>query len=130
MTGKGTRQITPRGTPAVCPPRPLTSRSPRGAPLATGIHLLTPAGLVDLTLGAIVVLGRDATCDIVLDDPLLSRRHARIVINQVGVVLEDLESTNGVYLNGGRVNQAARLHAGDHIVLGTTELSVFVPRGS
>jgi pSer/pThr/pTyr-binding forkhead associated (FHA) protein len=42
-----------------------------------------------------------------------------------GVVLEDLGSTNGVYLNGVRVNKRDRLHAGDRIVIGTTELSVF-----
>jgi pSer/pThr/pTyr-binding forkhead associated (FHA) protein len=71
------------------------------------------------------VLGRDEGCDIALEDPLTSRRHARIVALESGVVLEDLGSTNGVYLNGIRVNKRDRLHAGDRIVIGTTELSVF-----
>ena len=75
-------------------------------------------------------LGRDATCDIVLDDPLSSRRHASIVITQVGVVLEDLSSTNGVYLNGVRIEHRAPLHAGEHIIVGTTELSVFVAKNT
>jgi pSer/pThr/pTyr-binding forkhead associated (FHA) protein len=71
------------------------------------------------------VLGRDEACDIALEDPLMSGRHARIVALESGVVLEDLGSTNGVYLNGMRVNKRDRLHAGDRIVIGTTELSVF-----
>ena len=98
--------------------------------MAGGVRLLTPDGSVDLETEAIVTIGRDTTCDVVLDDPLSSRRHARLVTSHGAVVLENLKSKNGVYLNGVRVERDARLHAGDRIIVGTTELSVFSARSS
>ena len=114
----------------MCAPPPSSSRRERGAPLAGGVRLLTPDGSVDFGAEAIVTIGRDATCDIVLDDPLSSRRHARLVTSRGAVTVENLKSTNGVYVNGERIEQDAHLHAGDRIIVGTTELSVFSPRSS
>jgi FHA domain len=51
-----------------------------------------------------VILGR-AHCDIVLEDPELSRQHALIAINGTNVRLEDLNSTNGTFVGGERVAQ-------------------------
>ena len=130
MVGKRSGHVTPSGTPAVRPPPPCPSRRERGEPLAGAVRLLMPCGSVDIEAEAHVTLGRDTSCDIVLDDALSSRRHARIVASQGAIVLEDLRSTNGVYLNGVRLGQSARLHAGDRIIVGTTELSVFSPRSS
>lgn len=130
MASRRFGRVTPSGTPMVCAPPPCSGTRQRGAPLAGGVRLLTPDGSVDLEAEAIVTIGRDATCDVVLHDPLSSRRHARLVTAQGAVTLENLKSTNGVYLNGARVERDARLHAGDHILVGTTELSVFSPRSS
>lgn len=64
-----------------------------------------------------IVIGRDTMCDIVLDRPDISRQHARIAQVQGVWRVEDLGSTNGVYLNGQRVPSVAV--AGDtRIVLG------------
>ena len=47
-----------------------------------------------------VVVGRDANCDLTLDDPELSRRHAEISWSEEGVTVTDLDSANGVHLDG------------------------------
>src|SRR5919201_2035055 len=46
-----------------------------------------------------VVLGRDSSADVVIDDGQISRRHARVTPSNGGVVVEDLESTNGTFVN-------------------------------
>src|SRR5206468_261411 len=48
---------------------------------------------------AAVVLGRDPECDICLNDASVSRRHARIQVGGGGYLAEDLQSTNGTYVN-------------------------------
>ena len=72
------------------------------------------------TTGA--VMGRSRDCDIVLSDANVSRRHAEIRPADGGWAVNDLGSTNGVLLNGRRIEGAAPLRAGDRIELGTTEL--------
>jgi len=70
-----------------------------------------------------LVIGRDAACDIVLVDPRISRRHARISPVGEGISFADLDSSNGLFLNG--VQQASgSLHVGDVLRLGDTELLV------
>jgi len=72
------------------------------------------------------VLGRDPECDGAIRDDGISRRHARIVRAQSGAfVLEDLESTNGVFVNGARVVSRA-LAEGDKILLGRHTILKFV----
>ncbi|HXA53332.1 MAG TPA: DUF3662 and FHA domain-containing protein [Solirubrobacteraceae bacterium] len=68
------------------------------------------------------VIGRSRDCDIVLDDVGISRRHAHIHPTVEGWTIEDLQSTNGVLLNGERLRGARALHVGDRIELGSTEL--------
>jgi pSer/pThr/pTyr-binding forkhead associated (FHA) protein len=71
--------------------------------------------------GRTVVLGRSRECDITLDDPNVSRRHAEVRQEEGAHWIVDLGSTNGVTLNGKRVNRA-RLEPDDAILVGTTEL--------
>src|SRR5437870_5045755 len=75
-----------------------------------------------------VVLGRDTGADVVLIDPSaeVSRRHARIVIRGTEVVLEDLGSSNGTFVNGERLDEPYALRAGDKVTLGACTLE-FVP---
>jgi hypothetical protein len=67
------------------------------------------------------VLGRSRQCDVVINDPNVSRRHAEVRREGDGWVLVDLESTNGVLVNGREVKRAA-LADGDRLQLGTTGL--------
>jgi Protein of unknown function (DUF3662)/FHA domain len=80
--------------------------------------LLAPTG---------AVLGRSRGCDIVLEDPGVSRSHAEIRPSPDGWTIRDLGSTNGVLLNRSALDGAALLRSGDHFELGETELVFEVP---
>ena len=71
-------------------------------------------------------LGRDKANDIILDDKLVSRRHAVIQKIKDEYFLEDLGSTNGTLVNGQRVppRSYVRLAMTDTVVIGRTELSL------
>ena len=71
------------------------------------------------------VVGREPGSDIFVDDPLVSRRHARLLVNDTTALLEDLQSENGVYVNERRIRRSVRLSDGDRILVGNREL-VFV----
>lgn len=69
-----------------------------------------------------VVIGRDVEDGISFPDPYISSRHARVFADGEGFLIEDLGSTNGIYVNGRRLAGATRLRAGDRIKLGETIL--------
>ena len=75
----------------------------------------------DLTNGAL--LGRGSEADIVLEDSFSSSRHARLYPQGDVVVLEDLGSTNGTYLNGEPLTGPQPLHDGDRIRIGDSEFT-------
>jgi hypothetical protein len=75
----------------------------------------------DLSQGAL--LGRGGEADIVLQDQFSSTRHARLVPHGDAIVLEDLGSTNGTYLNGEPVSGPQPLHDGDAIRIGDSEFT-------
>jgi hypothetical protein len=70
----------------------------------------------DLSEGAL--LGRGEQADIVLEDSFASSRHARLVPHGDVIVLEDLGSTNGTYLNDEPLRGPQPLHPGDRIRIG------------
>lgn len=76
---------------------------------------------VDLPPGEYVV-GRSAECQIVVQDELTSRRHARIFVTGLGAELEDLGSRNGVLVNGEPAIGRVKLGAGARIGIGEAEL--------
>jgi hypothetical protein len=72
-----------------------------------------------------VTLGRGGQNDLVLDgDEFASARHARIEARGDGVWVQDLDSTNGTYVNGARVVGAQRVKGGDVLRVGETDLAV------
>jgi predicted component of type VI protein secretion system len=75
-------------------------------------------------------VGRSAGCQLSLDDPLVSRRHALLVVSPEGVTIEDLQSRNGVLLNGQRIPGRTKVQAGDKIVIGSQELTLLEGRDS
>jgi hypothetical protein len=72
-----------------------------------------------------VTVGRGGQNDLVLtSDEFASARHARIELRGDGVWVQDLESTNGTFVNGARVAGAQRLDDGDVVRVGATDLVV------
>jgi pSer/pThr/pTyr-binding forkhead associated (FHA) protein len=72
-----------------------------------------------------LILGRErGTADLVIDDPGVSRRHARVLPENGGAIVEDLGSSNGTYVNGERISGPVELGAGDEVQVGATVLGV------
>lgn len=67
------------------------------------------------------ILGRGSGCDIVIDDPGISRKHLEIDVTPNGVIARDLGSTNGTYVEGHQV-PAATLLDGNTITIGRTRI--------
>ena len=67
---------------------------------------------------AALVLGRGEGCEIRIDDTSVSRRHARIVPDADGYLVEDLQSTNGTFVNDRVTDGQHRLHDGDYLRVG------------
>jgi predicted component of type VI protein secretion system len=74
-------------------------------------------------VGAELVLGREHA-DVTLDDEEVSRRHALVRPVPGGLEVEDLGSLNGTWVNGARIERAARLAPGDELRVGTITLAV------
>lgn len=97
--------------------RPVSGKGPRPWLDINGrAHSLT---------AAVTVLGRDASADLVVDDPGVSRRHAEVRITHDGphqqVMVRDMGSTNGSYVNGDQVG-TEQLSEGDRLTVGSTTL--------
>lgn len=71
-----------------------------------------------------VLIGRSPSCTLVLDDDVVSSRHARIFPHDGGWYLEDLGSTNGTWVEGRRVGDAEPLVVGQSVTIGTTVLEL------
>ena len=74
------------------------------------------------------IIGRHSGCDVWIDSPDISRRHARIRIQSNAIVLEDLGSKNGTWVGAERVESPRELHDGDRIRVG--DMTVIFRTGS
>ena len=80
-----------------------------------------------IALSGPVVLGRDDSADVVLEDGQISRRHARVTPAGAGIVVEDLESTNGTFVNHDEVHAPVALAPGDELLVGVTVMQLRSP---
>jgi hypothetical protein len=72
-----------------------------------------------------LILGREqGSADLVIDDPGVSRRHARVLSGAGAVIVEDLGSSNGTFVNGQRISGPVELGAGDEVQVGATVMGV------
>lgn len=104
---------------AVRPPLPSSAPPAPPGPPRAGVQLAQ--GQFVAIQGAVLAIGRAPDNQVILDDPQASGRHARLVMDPGGVVVEDLGSTNGTFVNGQQVNRQLLTH-GDRIRVGQTEL--------
>jgi len=65
--------------------------------------------------GSDLVIGRLAGCGLPIDSPLISREHARLSLRDDAVLIEDLKSTNGTWVNGARITAPTPIHPGDRV---------------
>jgi two-component system, NtrC family, response regulator HydG len=99
----------------------VTASIPRGAASSHALVLHFPGGSMPLQ-GAVSV-GADASNQVVLEDRFVSRFHCRLLPAGQRWVVKDVDSTNGTYLDGGRVSEA-EIDAGARIRVGSQELRV------
>ena len=110
------------------------------APEATGIHPIGPGGraaptdawLVATSGGGLeagerfdlfggISIGRSSDADVRIEDRFASGVHARVYSRGANYYVEDMNSTNGTFLNGGRLNGEAKLNDLDEVRVGNTE---------
>jgi hypothetical protein len=91
------------------------------AEAVSGAAALTVDGKRHEVAGTRALLGRSKECDVRISDPNVSRRHAEVRQEGSAYWIVDLESTNGVLVNGRR-QKRAKLGDGDRITLGSTEI--------
>ena len=84
--------------------------------------LLVGEGKRTVLSGSRLLIGRSRDCDLTLEDPNASRRHAELRNEDGSWIVADLGSTNGIKVNGRRVKEAV-LQPGDELTLGLAKLT-------
>ncbi|MDH5244468.1 MAG: FHA domain-containing protein, partial [Chloroflexota bacterium] len=97
-----------------------------GSSLGRLVVLASPSGEPEtgrsFDLDAITTLGRDVNNTIVIEDPFASSEHAVLTYRGRGWYIEDLESTNGTFINGRAVGAVSPLGYGDELAIGQVRL--------
>jgi len=83
----------------------------------------------ELTVGDFLV-GRSAECQLALDDPLVSRKHAMLTVAADAVTVTDLDSRNGVLVNGVKIEKSQKLADGDRVMIGSQEMTLVAWKSS
>jgi pSer/pThr/pTyr-binding forkhead associated (FHA) protein len=99
-------------------------RRRRGAPSEVMVIEPTEQAGRRFALGDEITVGRAAGCQIVIDDTYVSQLHARLFVRDGQLLVEDLGSTNGTYLNRAKVSAPMVMQRGDRLQIGNTVLEV------
>lgn len=91
--------------------------------------IIEVAGRRYLLTGPVTIIGRGSEADIVVDDSGVSRRHLELRVTPRGVIATDLDSTNGLYVEGHKV-PAATLVDGNTLTIGRTSISFWSQPGT
>jgi len=132
-----TAKARPRPAPAAPAAAAATEHQPAAAPAAAPRANPNDRPWLEVDgdryplMGAITVLGRDDSADVVLDDPGISRKHSEIRVTSDGphlvTSIRDLGSTNGTFVDGDRIT-SHRLEEGDRITVGRTTITFHAGR--
>ncbi|MGC5257249.1 ATP-binding cassette domain-containing protein [Gordonia sp. DT218] len=117
-------------TPPPLPPQPRQPQIPstsafvmppqlRGAPHLQPIQHNSDGN--EIVLSGAQTIGRTPGNDIIVDDMLVSRHHARITAHRTGVLIEDLGSVNGTHVNGSRISTPTALTDGAVLTIGNSD---------
>jgi hypothetical protein len=108
--------------PSAAPPQPTEAASPVDLGVQREIAVLTWSGQRHEIAKRKVVIGRSKDADVRIDDPNVSRRHAEVQQEGATWWLVDLDSTNGVEVQGRRVKRL-KLEEGTRFTIGSTEIA-------
>ena len=86
--------------------------------IQTGVNSTLEQGSV-VPIRGVITLGRKTENTIILTEPFVSGNHAQIYIKNNNLYVEDLNSTNGVYVNNDKIEEKFKLIAGDEIKIGS-----------
>jgi hypothetical protein len=122
--GRRTRRRAPVAAPVAAAPAPPRGRRSRGA--ATELVAVEPEAGAGrrYPLGDEITVGRAAGCQVTVDDTYVSQLHARVFTRDGQLLVEDLGSTNGTYLNRVKVSGPMVMQKGDRLQVGNTVLEV------
>jgi hypothetical protein len=116
-------------------PRPFANLSKAGEPTVPQTFALRfisgkyQGGEFPLTLDKEIIVGRSSELDMVLVEDMVSRKHARISTGEDQIVIQDLGSTNGTFVNGEKIKKS-KLKEGDRILIGTSIIKVVAIDGA
>jgi pSer/pThr/pTyr-binding forkhead associated (FHA) protein len=97
--------------------------SKKGVLLVLSENFLGKSFILNKTVS---IVGRDETCDIIINDPLISKKHCKITLTDEGHYhIEDMDSTNSTYLNGKLLKKPDHISYGDRIIIGDTIVRFF-----
>ena len=118
---------------ADAPPEPVARPEPASSAAETVTRLLVrmdgEAEIVHVINKKTTAIGRTDDNDIQIDTKYISRHHARVLIAAGSTVIEDLGSTNGVFVNECRISRRCALKEGDVVMIGKTQFRFALKSG-
>jgi len=99
-------------------PKKTTSRSGPALEIIVGNEIISGVQEPMIYLSGTILIGRDADCDIQITDASVSIRHARISVEDRQIVIEDIGSTNGTFINDSKLEGRVEIKRGDIIRIG------------
>lgn len=90
----------------------------------TGYYLLSEDENIEYPIFSETTIGRAEDSDIIIDDPFMSSKHALIAKRGQKLIIQDLHSTNGVFVNGKKIKRPVVLKEDDEIIMGSRKMRI------